>query len=240
MTVKELIAALQLFNTSQTVIVRLGDSLNVYEVPVGGLTEVSYCMSFMDIVGDTYKVDYDAELKKCSGCALTKVDLCKQTDGIGQYMVHALLIDGGERSEGIPTFNDYIEVMTKRGLSWTTGKPILNVSMTWAELIERDHPDKERVEAIGKMRESLIEQSEAIGLDWQEYTIEQMGNLRHLIRHLDSMKNKYPIRSIYSHIVEILDHMEQSFDMGFGDIWMNIKIAIEAVLEEHNVIAKSR
>ncbi len=94
MTVKEIIEALSSEEGSLPVIVRLGDSLNVYEVPVSGFTKILYCTERRAIAGYSCKVDPDEARKKCQGCHKMRSGSCKQNDGIGQHMGEALLIDG--------------------------------------------------------------------------------------------------------------------------------------------------
>lgn len=125
MIIEEIIKALSCYDSSKMVIIRLGDSLNVDEIPLGGFSEVSYCECWEEIIGDDYKVDPIAERKRCDQCRMAKVELCARTDGIGQYMLHALLVDGGEKREGVPSFGkEYAKVMTERGFNYVSGLPL--------------------------------------------------------------------------------------------------------------------
>ena len=128
MTVSEMITELSHYPKSKLIIIRLGDSLNVSEIPVGGFDEVSYCESWQDIVtGDDYQyvVNEEAERKKCAKCRMARESLCERKDGIGQYMVHALLVGGGKKREGVPSFEkEYAAAMTAKGLSYVSGMPL--------------------------------------------------------------------------------------------------------------------
>lgn len=123
MKVKEILDALAEKDPNTLVIVRGGDSLNVWENPVGSFDIVSYCEAHEDIIGYTYAVDLEGERKKCERCLFAVADLCGKTDGVGNYMRHALLVTHGEKRCGVPCYDDAIKVMDGRGINWMTGKP---------------------------------------------------------------------------------------------------------------------
>ena len=92
MTKNELIGALQPYDNSKTVLVQHGG----IKSPAHSVVEVSYCKALRDGYdgSDVCEIGHDAESKKCSGCRFKEYGQCKQTNGIGQYMTHALLIVG--------------------------------------------------------------------------------------------------------------------------------------------------
>lgn len=123
MTVEAMINKLSELDQDEIVIIRQGDSLNVDEIPAGGFTQVSYCEAWEEIISG-YTVNIKAERKKCSGCCMANVGLCIMSEGIGQYMRHAYLIDGGNKRDGVPSFNkEYKEVMAAKCLNYVTGTP---------------------------------------------------------------------------------------------------------------------